>query len=57
MIYRRVSHDHSVSVAVCRGIALFLSSDVLRVYLGTDVELKYSAFIIKLMMHDILKTL
>lgn len=27
-IYRSDLHDHSVSVAVCRGIALFLSSDV-----------------------------
>lgn len=35
-IYRSDLHDHSVSVAVCRGIALFLSSDVSCVFFKAE---------------------
>ncbi len=51
-----VLHDHSVLVAVCRGNAR-LSSDVWFVCSGSEVELKYAAFMIKFMKHAASKIL
>lgn len=51
MILGRVSHDHSVFVAVCRGNACVYRPMFGCFHPGSEVQLKYSSFKIKSIEH------